>query len=216
MLGSRHHKRRDAPQPPDRLLRFVEPPEVRVASREKAIGGCPARMLLQRPKQHRSCFLKPPGEEMSDANRHKGPGSASVRAEPQGSLEMADREFRLPCPQSEPAAYHPAAGEAGVKRQSTVNQFDGRIDVLSKVTEYVGSPAQDTRVVARNPKRPSGEIDTLAAVRLGVAGPAVHVEIHMAVCRHRESGSVLRVALDRPPKQVKCTGGSLPLPVVKK
>ena len=95
-------------------------------------------MLLQRPEQHRRSVSKSLGEKMSDANRHKGAGSPSVRAEPQRSLKMTDREFRLPRPQPEPAAYHPTVGETRVERQRTVDQFYRGINLLAKISKRIG------------------------------------------------------------------------------
>lgn len=77
---------------------------------------------------------------------------------------MANRDFRLPRPQPKPTTYHPTASKARVERQSTVDQFDGGINIFAKIGESVGSPAKDTRVVIGDPKRLSGEIDPLAAV----------------------------------------------------
>ena len=53
MRGTRHHHGRDAAQPPNCLSRFVEPPHMRVAGREKTVGCRIGRTLLQRPEQHR-------------------------------------------------------------------------------------------------------------------------------------------------------------------
>jgi|SRR6516162_9823664 len=123
MRGIRHDQGCDGSQSLHHLSRIVESPHVRIASREKPICGRPSRMLLQRSQQQRRGVVKSLSEEMSDADSHKGPGFASVRAEPQGSVEMADREIRLPCPEPKPAAYHPAVREAGVERQGPVDQF---------------------------------------------------------------------------------------------
>ena len=90
---------------------------------------------------------------------------------------MANREFRLPGPQPEPTAYHPTASKARIECQSTVDQFDGGINVFAKIGECVSSPAEDTRVVIGEPKRMPGEIDPLAAVQVRVVGPAVDVQI---------------------------------------
>ena len=68
----------------------------------------------------------------------------------------------------------------------------------------VGSPAEDTGVVIGEPKRMPGEIDPLTAVQVRVVGPAVDVQIHMAVRRQRERRAVMRIVLDRLPEQIEC------------
>ena len=93
---------------------------------------------------------------------------------------MANREFRLPRPQSEPTAYHPTASKARIECQSTVDQFDSGINVFAKIGECVSSPTEDTGVVIGEPKRMPGEIDPLTAVQVRVVGPAVDVQIVMA------------------------------------
>ena len=76
---------------------------------------------------------------------------------------MANCQFRLPRPQPEPTTCHPTASETWVERQSTVDQFDGGIDVFAKIGESGGSPAENARVVTGDPKRLTGAIDPLAA-----------------------------------------------------
>src|SRR6516165_12734780 len=97
MRGTRYDDRRNSPQPPNRLLRFVELSDMRIAS-QKPIRGRPASMLLQRSEQHRSGLLKPPGEKMTDADRHVRSCKAVTRAEPQCGFKMLNREIRFPGP----------------------------------------------------------------------------------------------------------------------
>jgi hypothetical protein len=80
---------------------------------------------------------------------------------------MANGELRLPRPQSEPTTRHPTASKAGIERQSTVDEFDGCFDVFAKISESVGSPAEDTRVITGDPKRLPGELNPLAAFNSG-------------------------------------------------
>src|SRR6516165_5130465 len=121
-------------------------------------------MLLERSEQHRRSVPEPPGEKVAHANCHKCTRPASVWAEPQRGLEMANCEFRLPRPQPKPATYHPTVSKAGVERQRTVDQFDCGVHVLAKIGECIRSHAEDPRVVTGDPNRPSGEIDPLAPV----------------------------------------------------
>src|SRR6516165_2416408 len=99
---------------------------------------------------------------MAETDFHECTRPVSVRAEPQGRLEMANCEF----PQPEPTTCHPTASEAWVERQRTVDQFDGGMNVFAKIGESSGSPAEDTRVVTGDPKRLTGEIDPLAVAQL--------------------------------------------------
>src|SRR5215470_16755177 len=125
---------------------------------------------------------------------------------------MADREFWFPRPEPQSATYHPATSKAWVERQRTVDQFDSSVDLLAKIPESVGSPDENTRVITGNPKRLPGEIDPLATVKLGVVGPAVDVEIKMALCRQGESGPVTRIAFDPSPQQFECVCDPAPFP----
>jgi hypothetical protein len=164
MRSTRFNDRRDCRQPPNRLVRFVKLSHMRIASREKPVCGCPASMLLERSEQHRRSVRETLGEKVAHANCHECTRPASVRAEPQRSLEMANCGFGLTRPQPQPTTYHPTASKAGVECQSTVDQFDSGIDVFAKIGESVRSPAEDTRIVIADPKRLPGEIDPLAAV----------------------------------------------------
>ena len=128
---------------------------------------------------------------------------------------MADRNFRLPRPQPEPTAYHPTTSKIRIERQGTVNQLDGCIDVFTKITEYVRSPAKNAGVVAGDPKRPPSETDRLAAVQLSVVGPAVDVEILMALRCCRESSAVTRIALNRPLEERERGDGPRSVPTVQ-
>ena len=98
---------------------------------------------------------------------------------------MAHREFRLPRPEPKPATYHPAVREAGVERQGTVDQFDGRIDILAKIGKRPGRVAEHIRIFGSRAKRPAGEIYPFPAGQFGVIDPAVDVKILMAPCRER-------------------------------
>jgi hypothetical protein len=77
-------------------------------------------MLLQRPKQHNLSVVKSPDEKVAYTDRHENWGPASMKAEAQGSFEVADPEFRLPGPQLRPATPVPALSETRVKRQRAI------------------------------------------------------------------------------------------------
>src|SRR5215472_1041711 len=117
---------------------------------------------------------------MAEADRHENCGPASVRTEPHGGFEMADRGFGLPRPQPEPPAQVPTLSETWVERQSAVSQFNSRIDIFAEVSKHVRDIAQDTRIVTPDPKRPLCELDALAAARNRIVGPARYMECRMA------------------------------------
>ena len=92
---------------------------------------------------------------------------------------MADRGFGLPRPQPEPTAQVPTLSETWVERQSAVSQFNSRIDIFAEVSKNVCDIAQDARIITPDPKRPSRELDALAAARYRIVGPARYMESHM-------------------------------------
>ena len=67
--GIRHHHGCNGFEPCDGLSGLVQPPYMRIASRQKAISGCPARMFLERSEQHRRGVVKAPGEKVTRRRR---------------------------------------------------------------------------------------------------------------------------------------------------
>src|SRR5271166_3846410 len=114
---------------------------------------------------------------------------------------MLDREIGLTGPDPEKAADRPAAGEARVERQRTVDQPDHGADILSKYSQRVGGVGEDARVVLARLERPPGKIDTLAARRPRLFGPAVSDERHVAHRRPGERRPVMPIDRDRLLKQ---------------
>ena len=76
---------------------------------------------------------------------------------------MLDREIGLAGPNPENAAQIPAAGEARVERQRTVDQRDHAHDILAEIRQHEGGIGEDARVVSATSKRPPSKIDGLAA-----------------------------------------------------
>ena len=91
MRGIRHHHGRKNSQLLDNCSRFVQSTQMRVTGGEKTTGRNPARLLLQRPEQHRPCFLEPPGKEVADADPHQRRRRRITRIETQRCFEMGDR-----------------------------------------------------------------------------------------------------------------------------
>jgi hypothetical protein len=55
-----------------------------------------------------------------------------------------------------------------MERQGTVDQFDGRIDILAKIGKRPGRVAEHIRIFGSRPKRPASEISPFPARRFGV------------------------------------------------
>jgi hypothetical protein len=62
--GVRLHVGGDPPESSDNSARLVEPPQMSVADRKKAIGRRISRKLLQRHEQHLRRFFEPSIEEV--------------------------------------------------------------------------------------------------------------------------------------------------------
>ena len=87
---------------------------------------------------------------------------------------MLDREIGLTGPDPENAAHKPAAGEARVERQRTVDQPDHGADVLAEISQHEGGVGEDARVVLPRLERLPSKIAGLAASCLRLLGPAVY------------------------------------------
>ena len=124
---------------------------------------------------------------------------------------MGDREIGLPGPQPQPAAVSPPDGETRVQLHGTVDQRDGGIDVLAQIAKHVGDPAENIRILAGGAKRLPSQIETLAAVRVRIIGPASNIETAVAKRRQRKGDAVARIARDRPPHHVERLEDPLPV-----
>jgi hypothetical protein len=67
----------------------------------------------------------------------------------------------------------------------------------------LGSVREHIRVVACDPKRLPGKMDTHEAARLGVLGPAIDVKVVVAPRCQGQGGTVARIALDYSAKEVE-------------
>ena len=86
---------------------------------------------------------------------------------------MLDREIVLAGPVPENATQKPAAGEARVERERTVDKPDYGTDVLAEMSQNKGRVGEDARVVLRHLERLPSEIDGFAAGCLRLLGPAI-------------------------------------------
>jgi hypothetical protein len=78
--------------------------------------------------------------------------------------------------------------------QRTINQGEGRSDILSELTERPGSVGKDDWVVTGDTQRPSCKIDALFS---GVVCPSVLMDTNLADYRRSQRRSVIRVPLQR-------------------
>jgi hypothetical protein len=73
--------------------------------------------------------------------------------------------------------------KARIEGETTVDQGDGRIDVLAEIPEHDRYSSEDLRVVGGALKCPSSKIDTLPAVPYVVIYPCMCVERKTALGR---------------------------------
>jgi len=116
---------------------------------------------------------------------------------------MFEREIGLAGKYPENAAPVPAASEARVEGETTVDQPDRDIDVLAEVSEDEGSECEDVRVLRAASKCPPSKADTGVPRRFRVFGPAAHLEPFVTKGRQGESRAVMRIPFYRLPEQVE-------------
>src|SRR5215831_1193319 len=110
---------------------------------------------------------------------------------------MRDREVGLTGMYPEKTADIPAAGEARVERERTVDQPDHGTDVLPELTQHESGVREDARVVLPRLERTPGKIYALAAGCLRRFGPTVSDEPQVADRCPGECRPVMRIDHDR-------------------
>src|SRR5437868_11476192 len=103
----------------------------------------------------------------------------------------------------------PAAGEARVECQRTVDQPDHRTDVLAEIRQHKAGVGKDARVILPRLERLPSEIDGLAAGCLRLFGPAISDEMHMAHRCPGECRPVMRIDRNRLLQQPQSLENSL-------
>src|SRR6516164_7739055 len=86
-----------------------------------------------------------------------------------------------------------------------INQRYGRCNVLPEVSEYNCSVGKDEWIVPGDTQCPSCDLDALFSGRLQIVRPTIYVDIGMTTSGHRKGRPVIRVPLQRPLGQLKCT-----------
>jgi len=186
--GIRYHDTGNGPQALDDLAGVFEPTHMRITGGEIAMRLWEARIVLDREEECRHCLIEAPAEEMCAAHCKKGHADGRTRAEPQRGLDVLEREVGLTCSQPKIAADLPAACEARVQRQCTIDQCHHRADVLTEIAERRGGIRQDAGVIAGDLEGALGEIDALPTVRLGIFAAAVKKQPHTATAARARAG----------------------------
>src|SRR5262245_11902162 len=93
---------------------------------------------------------------------------------------MLDCEVVLAGPGSEGAAKKPAAREARIERERTIDQPDCGIDILIEASQHQGRVDENARVVLSRLKRLPGQIAGLAADCRYLLDPAVGGKLQVA------------------------------------
>src|SRR5690242_20387557 len=114
---------------------------------------------------------------------------------------MLDREIGLAGPNSEEAADKPAAREARVEREGTVDQPDHGADILAELTQHMGGVDENARVVLPRMERLPSKITGLAPGCLRLLGPAVSDEPQVAVRGPGKRRPVMPIDRNRPLEQ---------------
>jgi hypothetical protein len=71
---------------------------------------------------------------------------------------------------------------------------------------------EDIGLVASSPKRAPSKVDALLPVSLLILAPAVSTKLYVAMGSRCKSLSIVRIARERLPEQLKRTHGFLPIP----
>src|SRR6516165_4070831 len=116
---------------------------------------------------------------------------------------MLDGNIGLTGPQAKPSASGPADCVAWVEIKGAINEGNGYIDVRLEVAENVGRVAEDIGVVARSLKRAARQIESVLTIPLLIFGPPICIKMCVQKGRLRESQSIVRVTVERPPQEIK-------------
>src|SRR5262249_933712 len=168
-----------------------------VAGGEIAIWRREARILLDRKEQFRHGFIEAPSQEMRLAYQRMRRTNAGARTEPQRGLGVLDREVRVAREKPEDTADVPTSRKIRVEREGTIDQRYHCVDVLAEIGQGESGIDNNVRIVTGDFQGSLREIDSLAAVPLGVGARAIYAE---PVTAHRGPGEgrpITRIARDR-------------------
>src|SRR5215467_5365154 len=86
------------------------------------------------------------------------------------------------------------------------------LDVRLKMAEDVSYVNEDIGIVVSTSKRAPSKVYPLLPASLLILGPAICTKLHVARGSLCKSQSIVRIARERLPEQVKCTHDALPFP----
>jgi hypothetical protein len=109
---------------------------------------------------------------------------------------MLNRKIRLTGPDPQKATHIPAASEARVKRERTVDQSDHGFDILAKIREHKRGVDEYARVVLSHFERFPREFDGSATRCFRLCGPAVSDNSHMTERRPGNCWPVMPIDRD--------------------
>src|SRR6516162_3456519 len=116
---------------------------------------------------------------------------------------MLEREIGLANPISNNACPIPPTGITRIEHKSAINESDGYIDILIKISEHVRSVDENFWIVWGSSKGLPCKIDTLPAVLHAIVRPTVEVKLIVVVGGLCEGGAVIRITFYRLPEQVE-------------
>src|SRR6516225_2360003 len=131
------------------------------------------------------------------AQQTEGHADAGARTETKRGLHVLYCEIRLSGPELQGAADVPAAREAGVERQSTVDQRHHGTEILAEIAQRKGGIGDGAGIVTGYLQSPTGEIDALATVRRWIIAPGVQAAPIVAERGPSESRPIMRISFDR-------------------
>src|SRR5215471_10798250 len=110
---------------------------------------------------------------------------------------MLDCDIGLAGPKPHDAAVEPAAREARIEQQRSVDQRYHGTDILTESGERDRGSRQDSGIVASHFERSPSELRALPTIRLPIFAAIVIQQPATAECREGERLPVARIALDR-------------------
>src|SRR5689334_18080802 len=114
---------------------------------------------------------------------------------------MLDCEIVLTGKYPEKTAHPPAACEARVERERTIDKPDHGTNVLAEASQDEGRARENTRIVLRHLKRLPGKVDALVTMCLRRVGPSFIDEPHVRKRRLRKCRPEFLIDRDRPIEQ---------------
>src|SRR5258708_33537605 len=98
----------------------------------------------------------------------------------------------------------PDKGKARINRKRTIDQRNADIKVFAKTRKHKRGTADYCGIIRDRVKGLPRKTESDTAVRLGIVGPTIRIELHPTPCCKHKRRTVLRVALNCLPEQDAC------------